>query len=375
MNWFECGVIFIVAVITTVVLTPFARFIATKFDAIDYPDRRRVNTEPIPRMGGIAIFGGVVISLCVIAIGVNIWGWTNPFVPHHDFEINYVLLGIGFVFMFVVGAVDDVINLRAKLKLIGQVIAACLVASSGLLLSNIQNPFVEGAFIEFGILSYPITVFYLVAFANIINLIDGLDGLASGISAISAGTIFTFSVFAGRYEAALLSIIVVGVCIGFLKSNRHPASIFMGDSGSLVLGLALGVVSLFAIARSTLFISLLVPILAAGVPVTDTAVAIIRRKRAHQRVDQPDTGHIHHRLLRAGFSQNATVGIMWAWTAALSVCSIVLAESDGFARVTAIIMAAAITGFAIGKLHLLEPVLRHHYSPRHTKAKKKDPDR
>ena len=106
--------------------------------------------------------------------------------------------------MFVVGAVDDVINLRAKLKLIGQVIAACLVASSGLLLSNIQNPFVEGAFIEFGILSYPITVFYLVAFANIINLIDGLDGLASGISAISAGTIFTFSVFAGRYEAALL---------------------------------------------------------------------------------------------------------------------------------------------------------------------------
>ena len=84
MNWFECGVIFIVAVITTVVLTPFARFIATKFDAIDYPDRRRVNTEPIPRMGGIAIFGGVVISLCVIAIGVNIWGWTNPFAPHHE---------------------------------------------------------------------------------------------------------------------------------------------------------------------------------------------------------------------------------------------------------------------------------------------------
>ena len=320
-------------------------------------------------MGGIAIFGGIVISLAVVIAGVCLWGWANPFLPRHDFEVNYVLLGLGFVFMFAVGAIDDVKNLPAKIKLLGQVIAACLVASSGLLLSNIQNPFVEGAFIEFGIFSYPITVFYLVAFANIINLIDGLDGLASGISAISAGTIFAFSVFAGRYEAALLSIIIVGVCVGFLKSNRHPASIFMGDSGSLVLGLALGVVSLFAIARSTLFISLLVPILAAGVPVTDTAVAIIRRKRAHQRVDQPDTGHIHHRLMKAGFSQSATVAIMWAWTAALSICSIVLAESDGIARVIAIILAAAITAFAIGKLHLLEPVLRHHYSPRSTKSK------
>lgn len=372
MNWFECGVIFIVAVIASVTLTPFARSIATKFDAIDYPDRRRVNTKPIPRMGGIALFGGIAISLSVVIAGVNLWGWTNPFTPRHEFEIDYILLGLGFTFMFIVGAIDDVVNLRAKLKLVGQVIAACLVSSSGLLLSNIQNPFIEGGFIEFGVLSYPITVFYLVAFANVINLIDGLDGLASGISAISAGAIFTFSVFAGRYEAALLSIIIVGVCVGFLKSNQHPATIFMGDSGSLVLGLALGVVSLFAIARSTLFISLLVPIMAAGVPITDTAVAIIRRKRAHQRVDQPDTGHIHHRLMKAGFSQSATVAIMWAWTAALSVCSIILAESDGVARVIAIMLAAAITGFAIRKLRLLEPVLRHHYSPRHTKARRND---
>ncbi len=110
-----------------------------------------------------------MVSIGVIIAGVNLWGWANLFLPRNGFELNYALLGFGFAFMFTVGAVDDVINLRAKLKLIGQVIAACLVASSGLLLSNIQNPFVEGAFIEFGIFSYPITVFYLVAFANIIN--------------------------------------------------------------------------------------------------------------------------------------------------------------------------------------------------------------
>ncbi|WP_165246755.1 glycosyltransferase family 4 protein [Adlercreutzia sp. ZJ141] len=364
MNWLECGALLLTAVIVTIALTPVAKLIAKRFDAIDYPDQRRVNTEPIPRMGGVAIFGGIAASCVVLIIGVNAWGWINPFQSYLGEDVNYVLLGIGITAMFAVGALDDIFNLTARVKLAGQIVAACIVASSGLLLSNIQNPFVEDAFIQFGVFSYPITVFYLVAFANIINLIDGLDGLAAGISAISASTIFIFAILAGRFSAAIMGIIVVGVCIGFLKSNLHPASIFMGDSGSLLLGLSLGVISLFAVARSTLFISLLVPILAAGVPVTDTAMAIIRRKRAHQPVDAPDTGHIHHRLMKAGFSQRATVFIMWTWTAALAICSIVLAESDGFPRVVAITIVAVITGFAIIKLQLLGPVLTHHYNPR-----------
>lgn len=371
MNWFECGVLLAVAVATTIALTPVAKALAARFDAIDYPDKRRVNTKPIPRMGGVAIFGGIVASCIVLLLGVQFFGWIDPFRSPFGMHVNYPLVALGVTVMFGVGVVDDVVNLSARVKFVGQTVAACIVAGSGLLLSNIQNPFVERGFIEFGWLSYPITVFYLVAFANIINLIDGLDGLASGISAISAGTIFVFAVFAGRFEAAMLSIVVVGACLGFLKSNHHPASIFMGDSGSLLLGLSLGIVSLLAIARSTLFISLLVPILAAGVPVTDTAVAIIRRKRAHQPVDAPDTGHIHHRLMKAGFSQNATVFIMWGWTAALAVCSIVLAESDGLPRIAAIVVAAAITGFAIGKLQLLGPVLQHHYNPRATPSRRK----
>ncbi len=364
MNWLECGIIVLVALAATIALTPAAKALAVRFGAIDYPDQRRINTNPTPRMGGVALLGGIVASCIVLLIGVQFFGWIDPFQSLLGTEINYFLLVVGILIMFAVGFFDDIYSLRPATKFLGQVIAACVVTSSGLLLSNIQNPFDPGGFIEFGVFSYPITVFYLIAFANIINLIDGLDGLASGISAISAATIFIFSVLAGRYEAAVLSIIIVGICVGFLVFNHHPASIFLGDSGSLLLGLTLGIVSLFAVARSTLFISLLVPIMAAGVPVVDTTIAIIRRLRAHQPVNKADTGHIHHRLLSAGFSQGATVAIMWGWTAVLAICSLVLAESEGWPRIIAIIIAAVVTGIAIVRLHLLGSVLRHHYNPR-----------
>ncbi len=364
MIWIECGIVLAVAIAVTIALTPIAKRIAFATDAIDYPDNRRVNTRPTPRMGGVAIFGGMVASCLVIEIGVMLFGWIDPFRSYFGFTVSFPVLFLGIAVMFGVGVVDDIKNLKPLVKLAGQIVAATICSASGLLLSNIQNPFVEGAVIDFGWLAYPITIFYLVAFANVINLVDGLDGLASGISGISAATIFVFSVFSARFDAAILAVVIVGVCIGFLRYNHHPASIFMGDSGALLLGITLGVVSLLAVARSTLFISLFVPIMAAGVPITDTAVAIIRRKRAHQRVDQADAGHIHHRLLNRGFSQQGTVLIMCGWTAALSVCAIVLAESDGLWRTAAIIAAAGITVFAIGKLHLLEPVLRHHYVPR-----------
>lgn len=364
VEWIECGVVLAVTIFATIAATPLARKIAVACDAIDYPDQRRVNTRPIPRMGGVAMLIGMIAGIIVIYVGVLFFGWINPFAYSSSGNVDFLLVGLGIAFMFIVGMVDDIYGLRARYKLLGQIIAAAIVAASGLLLQNIQNPFIEGGFIEFGWLAYPITVLYLVCFANIINLIDGLDGLASGISAISAGTIFVFAILAGRIEAAILCIGIVGICIGFLHYNHHPASIFMGDSGSLLLGISLGIVSLLAVARSTLIISLLVPILAAGVPIMDTAAAIIRRRRAHQPIDAPDKGHIHHRLLAAGFTQEFTVFIMWAWTAMLAVCGIVLAESEGIMRIAAIVLAALVTGIAIYKLKLLDPVLKHYYNPR-----------
>ena len=251
MDWLEYGVLFAVAAVVTIALTPLARKLAIKLDAIDYPSARRVNMLPIPRMGGVAIFGGILAALAVAGFGVYAFGWVDPFIDYNGIEVNYWGVLLGTVLIFLVGAVDDVVDLNPKAKMLGQIVAACVVAGSGLLFSSIHNPFGEG-YIEFGWVAYPLTVFYLVAFANVINLIDGLDGLAAGITGISAITILLFAVLTGRFDAALFSVILVGVCAGFLKSNFFPASIFMGDSGALLLGFSLGVISLFAVARSGL---------------------------------------------------------------------------------------------------------------------------
>lgn len=363
MDWLEYGVLFAVAAVVTIALTPLARKLAIKLDAIDYPSARRVNMLPIPRMGGVAIFGGILAALAVAGFGVYAFGWVDPFIDYNGIEVNYWGVLLGTVLIFLVGAVDDVVDLNPKAKMLGQIVAACVVAGSGLLFSSIHSPFGEG-YIEFGWVAYPLTVFYLVAFANVINLIDGLDGLAAGITGISAITILLFAVLTGRFDAALFSVILVGVCAGFLKSNFFPASIFMGDSGALLLGFSLGVISLFAVARSALFVSLLVPILAAGVPILDTFFAIVRRKREHRPIDEADKGHIHHRLMRAGFSQCATVLIMWAWTALLAACGVIITWADNLVRIPIFLIACAVTAYAIVKLRLLGDALSHHFNPR-----------
>ena len=359
----ECLILFLVAALVTIMLVPAAKAIAVHFDAIDYPNARRVNTKPTPRMGGVAMLGGLVAAVAVAVVGTRLFGWNDLFASHPSLDVNYAGVAVSVLFMFAVGAVDDVVGLNPKVKLAGQVVAACIAVASGLLLSSIRSPFGPGVW-YFGWAAYPLTVLYLVSFANVINLIDGLDGLAAGITAISAFTIFMLSVSTGRPDAAIMAISLVGVCVGFLKSNFHPASIFMGDSGSLMLGYTLGVVSLFAVARASAFVSLLVPLLAAGVPILDTASAIVRRIRAHQPIDAPDKGHIHHRLLESGFSQRKTVLIMWAWTAALSVCGMALSLLDDPLRLVVVVVAAAVTAWGVFKLHLLSPVLIHHYHPR-----------
>ncbi len=368
MRWVEFGCLFAIALAVTILLVPLAKRLAIRVDAIDYPDERRVNQRPIPRLGGLAILGGISVSLLIAWAGSHLFGWRTPFSGHPGLTIDYFWTIIGMLFMFGVGLIDDIFDLKALVKLAGQIIAAIIVTFSGVLLSSIHNPFGSG-FIEFGWLAYPITIFYLVAFANIINLIDGLDGLASGITMISALTIFVFAVLTNRFDAAIISIAVAGACIGFLRYNFYPASIFMGDSGALFLGFTLGIASLLAVTRAALFISLLVPILAAGIPIMDTFFAIIRRLRAHESIIAADKGHIHHKLLQAGFSQRKTVLIMWAWTAILAICGIFITEAVGLARIPFMLVVLGVTIYVVVKLQLLHPVLIHHYNPREPKNK------
>ena len=374
MTWLQYAIVAAVACAVTIMLVPPVKRLAIRLDAVDYPSQRRVNKRPVARFGGVAMFGGLVAAFLTIYIGVRFLGWRYPpfFIAGH--KLWYPGIAIGVFVAFLVGVADDIFNLKPLQKLVGQIVAASIIAASGLLLADIHNPFGPGQ-IYFGWLAYPITIFYLVAFANVINLIDGLDGLASGITVIATFTMFVFALITHRPDAAFLSIALIGVCLGFLRYNFNPASIFMGDSGSLLLGISLGVVSLFATTRSALIVSLLMPILVAGVPIIDTASAIIRRLRAHRPIQQADRGHIHHRLMQEGYSQRKTVAIMWGWTAILAVSAIFITELRGMARIPFIVLAGGVSLFFIVKLHLLGPVLQHHYNPRPSSGQKRANER
>ena len=315
-------------------------------------------------MGGVAVFFGLVVALILQVIGTWCWGWPSALVSHPSMPVNYHLLAAAFCIIFITGVVDDIVTLKPYAKLAGQIVAAGVAAAGGLLIGSIVNPFVAGAFIDLGWLSYPITIIYLVAFANIINLIDGLDGLATGISAIASITMFSFSILAGRTDAAALSIALFGSCLAFLRFNFHPASIFLGDSGALTLGFALGTVSLLSVSRTAALTSLLIPLIVAGVPIIDTLAAIIRRKRAHVSIGQADKGHIQHRLIQEGFDQRQAVLLIYAWSIMLSIGASIINQVRIELRIVIfIVLLVCSAAFAL-RLHLFEPVLRHHYNPK-----------
>lgn len=369
-NWIYSVIFFVTSALVVCALVPFVKKLAFKIGAVDEPSKRRVHSKTTARLGGVAIFIGIASCCVLAAIGVKYLDWEIPLSYKNPNGVNYFIATFGCLFMFGVGIVDDMKCLPPKTKLIFQIIASIIICASGILFNRIFNPF-SGSFIEFGWLSYPITIFYLVAFANIINLIDGLDGLAAGISAIAAGTIFIFAVSTNKADAAILSLGIMGACVGFLFFNFNPAKIFMGDSGSLTLGFLLGITSLLATARTAAVVSMLVPLLAAGVPIIDTFAAIVRRKRENAPIDQADTGHIHHRLLKSGLSTKKVVLIMWAWTAFLSFCGIVMTVAQNTSiDIIVFIFALIVTIIIVFKLRLFEPVLKHHYNHRKKEGRK-----
>lgn len=362
-NWIPYLCLFAASLAVALAATPLARRIAVALDAVDYPSARRINTRPVPRMGGIAIFGGIVAAFVVQYLGTTYLGWPAVLVPSPKMQINYWLLVLAFLAVFFTGLLDDYRSLTPSQKLVGQVIAAVLAVAGGLVIGDISNPLAPG-FVSLGWLAYPITVVYLVSYSNIINLIDGLDGLAAGISAIASLTMFALSVLAGRLDAAALSIAVAGSSLGFLRYNFHPASIFMGDSGALTLGFALGVSSLLSVTRIAGLTTIIVPLVIAAVPIIDTFSAIVRRLRGHVSIGHADRGHIHHRLMAEGFDQRQAALLMYGWTALLCVGSLVMTQVGTMPRIAIFCALLVISMLLARHLHLFEPVLLHHLDPK-----------
>ncbi len=344
-----------IAATVTLVLTPLVRRISLRFGLVDQPGGRKVHKKPISRLGGVAIFAGFIAALAAEVIGEKFFGWGGTLTKGGP-EVVGVLLGM--VLIFAVGMVDDIVTLSPGPKFLGQLAAASIVIAAGLRIDFIGNP-VGGGLIALGLLGIPVTLIYIAGFTNVINLIDGLDGLAAGVSVISAMSFLALAAQANRLEAAILAAALIGACMGFLRYNFNPASIFMGDSGAMFLGFALATISLLGVMKSVAAIALAVPLLIIGVPIFDTASAIIRRIRHKRPIQEADRGHIHHRLLRQGFNQRQTVLIIYVWSALLAVGGYAMRYAPTLIKLLTFALLALLTGFMVLWLGLFEAAHLH----------------
>ena len=335
--YLHVGLALISALLICFLATPIVKAFAEKVGAIDVPDEaRRVHTHPIPRLGGLAIFLGFLLS--VVLFG------------EIDRQVQGILLGS--VVIVIVGAVDDVVPLPALLKFVVQIVAALIAVFHGVVINIMSNPnvFSDATFLQLGYLSIPITVIWIVAITNSVNLIDGLDGLAVGVSAISSVTMLIIALVVSEMNVAVILAALAGACVGFMPYNLNPAKIFMGDTGALLLGYVLATVSVMGLFKFYAIISFAVPFLVIGLPLFDTAFSFIRRIVHGKNPMAPDRGHFHHRLIDMGLSQKQAVAILYAISAILGLAAVVITTSGeirALLLLVAILIAVVIAAFAI----------------------------
>lgn len=322
----QVGIAVIAAFIISFAATPIVKSFANRVGAIDVPkDGRRMHTQPIPRLGGLAIFLGFLLSVVLFA---NI-----------SREVQGILLGS--VVIVIVGVIDDIMPLPALVKFVIQIFAALIAVYHGVVMNIIMNPlfWTASEYLSFGYFSVPVTVLWIVAITNSVNLIDGLDGLAAGVSAISSFTMMIIAIVVAEANVAIIMAALAGSCIGFLPYNRNPAKIFMGDTGALLLGYVLATVSIIGLFKMYAVISFVIPFLVVGLPLFDTAFAFLRRILSGRSPMSPDRGHFHHRLIDMGFNQKQAVAIAYAISGILGLCAVVIATNG---EIRAIILLAAI---------------------------------
>lgn len=338
------GVVYFIIIITcvlSIIITPLTIKFANKFGFVDVPkDSRRVHAKPMPRIGGLAIVISMLIGLslyCLITMGTASVELTNKF-------LAYV---IGAIIISTMGFIDDAVNLRARFKFIFQLLAASIIYFAGISIEGIKIPFIYTDLIDFGFLSFPITLIWVIGITNAVNLIDGLDGLAAGISAISATALLTIFITTSQsLDAILITAVLVGATLGFLPYNFNPAKTFMGDVGSNFLGFTLATVSILGFAKGYTLIAIIAPILTLGVPIFDTLFAMIRRFLAGKPMLSPDGGHVHHRLLKRGFNQRQAVLILYTVTSILCIAAVTIISADVYKLV--LLICATITFVILG---------------------------
>lgn len=348
--WQSVGAIGI-AFLISFLITPWVIKKAFDWGAVDLPDYRKVHLKPMPRMGGLAVYIAFVIAV-LIGIPLN---------------LSTIGLLVGITCITIVGLLDDIKGLSPFVKLLGQIIAALSVIPFGIQVEFFTNVFNDDI-INLGILSIPITISWIVMVTNAINLIDGLDGLATGISIIAALTmaLVAFSQFSMgivglqemQKEILLLPLLLAAAGLGFLRYNYHPAKIFLGDSGSMLLGFTLGLISIMgftkgAVAVSVIVPSLVVPLVVLGLPLLDTVFAVVRRYNNRKPIFQPDKGHLHHCLLNLGFNHPQAVLLIYGISIFMGLMAIILNLISSDKALVLLLVLAIIVLIGASKLGVL----------------------
>ncbi|MDQ3720348.1 MAG: undecaprenyl/decaprenyl-phosphate alpha-N-acetylglucosaminyl 1-phosphate transferase [Actinomycetota bacterium] len=306
MNELDALWALLVAGAAALVLTPLAARMARRAGAVATPRDRDLHESPTPRMGGLAILAGVLLAGALFLPGGR--------------ETRGILIGAAVAALF--GALDDKFDLPPSIKLAGQLLAAAIPVASEVYVENVTLPFVDP--LDLGDFGMPLTLLGIVATMNVVNFTDGADGLAAGVCTIAAVTFAIIALSLGRDEAGILAALTAGAAAGFLWHNFHPASVFMGDSGSNLLGLLLAAVAIQGVLKTAAVVALFFPLVILAVPALDATFVVAKRIKYRKPVYSADRWHFHHRFANIGFSQRKTVLYLYAWTLSLAALALAL---------------------------------------------------
>ena len=354
---------FLAPVILSLLITPWVIRLALHVGAVDKPDERKTHARPVPRIGGLAVFFSFFLSLSLLLI-------LAPDMLAHWWigGTKGLVLFVCLTLVVALGIWDDLLTLRPLQKVVVEILLGTAVYMAGFRISNITNPFGFGS-LELGIFDYLVTLVWIVGVTNALNLIDGLDGLAPGVAVIASLTVSAVAFMRGDSGTAIIGLLLSGAVVGFLWYNFNPAKIFLGDSGSLFLGFTLAVLAIQSSTKASAAFSLLVPVLALGLPIVDTLLSMTRRflrwflphqktadskSKIMKSIFMPDNGHIHHRLIARGFSHRKSVLLLYLVSCALGAGALTVTLANNFARGIVLSLIGVATVFGIRQLRYKE---------------------